>query len=118
MEDLSNDYDLDNEDFDDDEDDDESNSIKDDGSQFSKSHKRKTSTDSSPKYNCKKRKCRTTFSKSQLNSLEKEFMSSNFVSNERIDSIIKHTGLDSRIIKVRIFDDHPAYYFKINKLNN
>ena len=54
---------------------------------------------SSSKY-CKKRKCRTTFTKSQLITLENEFVKSNFVSNDRIDLLIETTGLDSRIIKV------------------
>ncbi len=49
---------------------------------------------------CKKRKCRTTFTKSQLNTLENEFLKSNFVSNDRIDLLIEMTSLDSRIIKV------------------
>ena len=49
---------------------------------------------------CRKRKCRTTFSKFQLNALEAEFLKSSFVSNDRIDSLIDITGLDSRIIKV------------------
>lgn len=53
----------------------------------------------STKY-CKKRKCRTTFTKSQLITLENEFIKSNFVSNDRIDLLIDLTGLDSRIIKV------------------
>ena len=48
----------------------------------------------------KKRKCRTTFTKSQLINLEKEFTKSNFISNDRIDLLIDITGLDSRIIKV------------------
>lgn len=48
----------------------------------------------------RKRKCRTTFTKNQLNALECEFLKSNFVSNDKIDSIIQITGLDSRIIKV------------------
>jgi hypothetical protein len=48
----------------------------------------------------RKRKCRTTFTKTQLNALECEFLKSNFVSNDKIDSIIQMTGLDSRIIKV------------------
>lgn len=106
MDELSNDCDLENEDFDEDEDEDEyeSNSINGrvanhEEANFTRSHKRKISTDSS-KY-CKKRKCRTTFSKSQLNTLETEFLNSNFVSNDRIDLIIELTGLDSRIIKVR-----------------
>lgn len=47
----------------------------------------------------KKRKCRTTFNKYQLNILENEFIQSNFVSNERIDYLVKSTDLDSRIIK-------------------
>ena len=50
----------------------------------------------------RKRKCRTTFTKNQLNALECEFLKSNFVSNDKIDSIIQITGLDSRIIKVII----------------
>jgi hypothetical protein len=50
----------------------------------------------------KKRKCRTTFTKTQLNTLEYEFIKNNFVSNERLESIVKITGLDSRIIKVNI----------------
>lgn len=50
----------------------------------------------------KKRKCRTTFTKTQLNTLECEFIKNNFVSNERLESIVKITGLDSRIIKVNI----------------
>jgi hypothetical protein len=48
----------------------------------------------------RKRKSRTTFSKSQLSVLENEFLKSNFVSNDKIDSLIDMTGLDSRIIKV------------------
>jgi len=64
---------------------------------FNASSKRKRI--SSSKY-CKKRKCRTTFTKSQLVSLENEFLKSNFVSNDRIDLLIELTGLDSRIIKV------------------
>lgn len=47
----------------------------------------------------KKRKCRTTFNKFQLNILENEFIQSNFVSNEKIDYLVQSTGLDSRIIK-------------------
>lgn len=47
----------------------------------------------------KKRKCRTTFNKYQLSILENEFIQSNFVSNEKIDYLVKSTGLDSRIIK-------------------
>ena len=50
----------------------------------------------------RKRKCRTTFNKNQLNTLENEFLKSNFVSNERIHDLIELTGLDSRIIKVFI----------------
>jgi hypothetical protein len=50
----------------------------------------------------RKRKCRTTFNKSQLNTLENEFLKSNFVSNDRIHDLIELTGLDSRIIKVFI----------------
>lgn len=64
----------------------------------SKPRKRKSSIDLS-KY-CKKRKCRTTFSKDQLDELEKEFTNSNFISNDRVDLMIELTGLDSRIIKV------------------
>lgn len=56
-------------------------------------------------YTNRKRKCRTTFSKMQLQILENEFVKSNFVSNDKIDSIVDQTGLDSRIIKVR------CYYF-------
>ena len=48
----------------------------------------------------RKRKCRTTFTKNQLNALECEFLKSNFISNDKIDSIMEITGLDSRIIKV------------------
>ena len=48
----------------------------------------------------RKRKCRTTFTKNQLNALECEFLKSNFISNDKINSIIEITGLDSRIIKV------------------
>ena len=111
---LSNDAEMDNpdnEDCDDefDEEDYESNSVNgllngylnatlDDDALLNKSTKRKLS-DSSNKC-VKKRKCRTTFSKSQLNALEKEFLNSNFVSIERIDFLIELTGLDSRIIKV------------------
>lgn len=51
----------------------------------------------------RKRKCRTTFNKNQLNTLENEFLKSNFVSNDRIHDLIELTGLDSRIIKVFIF---------------
>jgi hypothetical protein len=51
----------------------------------------------------RKRKSRTTFSKMQLNILENEFLKSNFVSNDKIDLLIEMTGLDSRIIKVRLF---------------
>lgn len=51
-------------------------------------------------YSNRKRKCRTTFTKGQLNVLEAEFVKSNFVSNDKIDSIVEQTGLDSRIIKV------------------
>ncbi len=95
MEDSSNEYELDNDDIDEaDEYDDELHKP---------FLKRKNSFDSplilSNKYSNKKRKCRTTFSKSQLCTLEKEFLNSNFVSNERIDLIIELTGLDSRIIK-------------------
>lgn len=49
---------------------------------------------------CKKRKCRTTFTKLQLITLENEFLKSNFVSSDRIELLIEITGLDSRIIKV------------------
>lgn len=52
-------------------------------------------------YSNRKRKCRTTFTKGQLNVLEAEFVKSNFVSNDKIDLIVDQTGLDSRIIKVR-----------------
>jgi ribonuclease BN (tRNA processing enzyme) len=48
----------------------------------------------------KKRKCRTTFTKIQLNTLECEFVKNNFVSNDRLESIVKMTELDPRIIKV------------------
>ena len=51
-------------------------------------------------YSNRKRKCRTTFTKMQLNVLEAEFIKSNFVSNDKIDIIVDQTGLDSRIIKV------------------
>ena len=95
MEDSSNDYDLDNDDLD------ETDDYEDDNNRSF--IKRKVSTDSlvplSNKYSNRKRKCRTTFSKSQLGTLEKEFHASNFVSNDRIDLIIELTGLDSRIIK-------------------
>ena len=74
------------------------NTTLDDDVLLNKSVKRKLSDASSK---CvKKRKCRTTFSKSQLSALEKEFLNSNFVSIERIDFLIELTGLDSRIIKV------------------
>lgn len=98
MEELSNDYELDNienEEYEEDEDEEE---YEQNSSFLSKSTKRKLSTDSGSKYG-KKRKCRTTFSKSQLNALENEFLNSNFISNDRIDLIIESTGLDSRIIK-------------------
>ena len=52
-------------------------------------------------FNFKKRKCRTTFTKIQLNILENEFLISNFVSNDRMYELIETTGLDSRIIKVK-----------------
>lgn len=107
MEELSNEYELENieneEDMEDEEDDyEEIESMTSNANSNSqaKSSKRKRSSDS--KYCNKKRKCRTTFSKSQLSTLEKEFLSSNFVSNDRIDLIIELTGLDSRIIKVSI----------------
>lgn len=51
-------------------------------------------------YSNRKRKCRTTFTKMQLNVLEAEFAKSNFVSNDKIEIIVDQTGLDSRIIKV------------------
>ena len=54
-------------------------------------------------YSSRKRKCRTTFTKSQLGVLEAEFVKSNFVSSDKIDFIVEQTGLDSRIIKVLIF---------------
>jgi hypothetical protein len=101
MDELSNDYELENienEECEDEEDEEEIELItSSNNNQPIKSNKRKLSSDS--KY-CKKRKCRTTFSKSQLSTLEKEFLSSNFISNDRIDLVIELTGLDSRIIKV------------------
>ncbi len=55
----------------------------------------------------RKRKSRTTFSKTQLNTLENEFLKSNFVSNDKIDLLIEMTGLDARIIKVRLLSFNP-----------
>jgi hypothetical protein len=51
----------------------------------------------------RKRKCRTTFNKHQLNTLENEFLKSNFVSYDRIHDLMEATGLDSRIIKVIVY---------------
>lgn len=68
-------------------------------SKANRTKKRKLSSNKSDYLNCKKRKCRTTFNKYQLNILEHEFLQSNFVSNEKIDYLIQSTGLDSRIIK-------------------
>jgi hypothetical protein len=51
-------------------------------------------------YSNRKRKCRTTFTKYQLQILENEFLKSNFISNDKIDAIVEQTSLDSRIIKV------------------
>ena len=48
----------------------------------------------------KQRKCRTSFSKSQLDALEKEFRRSNFISKEGLDSLLDSTGLSPIIIKV------------------
>ena len=59
----------------------------------------------------RKRKCRTTFNKNQLNTLENEFLKSNFVSNDRIHDLIELTGLDSRIIKVFINSISITFFF-------
>jgi hypothetical protein len=48
----------------------------------------------------RKRKCRTTFTKNQLNVLEQEFLKYNFISNDKVDALVDMTGLDARIIKV------------------
>jgi hypothetical protein len=51
----------------------------------------------------RKRKCRTTFTKNQLNILEQEFLKYNFISNDKVDALVDMTGLDAQIIKVTFF---------------
>lgn len=48
----------------------------------------------------RKRKSRTTFSKSQLDSLEQEFSKSKFVNNGTVQCLADKTGLEPQIIKV------------------
>ena len=48
----------------------------------------------------KQRKCRTSFSKSQLDALEQEFQRSNFITKDRLDHLLTTTGLEPAIIKV------------------
>lgn len=62
----------------------------------------------------RKRKCRTTFTKSQLAILEQEFLKYNFISNDKVDMLVELTGLDARIIKV--FFNYLKIY-KIKCLN-
>lgn len=105
MDELSNDYELENieneEDIDYEEDEyEEIESATNNANSNSQAKPSKRKRSSESKYCNKKRKCRTTFSKSQLSTLEKEFVNSNFVSSDRIALIIELTGLDSRIIKV------------------
>lgn len=73
------------------------------------------------KLSFRKRKCRTTFSKLQLSILESEFLSSNFVSNDRLDSLIATTGLDAQIIKNWFKNKRSRVLLNAmvtNKLNN
>jgi hypothetical protein len=48
----------------------------------------------------KKRKSRTTFTKSQLLILEREFDKRNFLTSEHLERLVSLTSLDARIIKV------------------
>ena len=72
-----------------------------DTSNISQQHRKESNSKRKSKIKFeRKRKCRTTFTKNQLNALECEFLKSNFISNDKIDTIMEITGLDSRIIKV------------------
>ena len=55
----------------------------------------------------KQRKCRTSFSKSQIDALEREFERSNFITKDRLDHLLTTTGLEPVIIKVLF--DHSSW---------
>lgn len=70
--------------------------------------RKRSLSDSTHSCSKKQRKCRTSFSRSQLDALEKEFQRSHFITKDRLDHLLASTGLSPVIIKVRLVSSPPA----------